>query len=198
MSILLLLSVIIGGAIVQNAVPLLELIGKDPTLSGRTDVWSLALDRAANRPLLGYGYRAYWIDGNKDRLQPYEGWSDHINHGHNTYLDLFVELGLLGLIAFVLVFFVLMFRIMRRIRKTVDYLNLWAVSSISFIIVRGSAESTVLQHADISWVLFVYFFCLFYNYGKQRNYRFLKIRGFGQRMSLSRNEGTLGRAGGEL
>jgi O-antigen ligase len=190
-SILLLFSAIIGGVVIQNATPLLEFIGKDSTLNGRTDVWSLALDRAANRPLLGYGYRAYWIDGNKDRLQSYEGWSDHINHGHNTYLDLFVELGYLGIFAFVLVMIVFCFRIMRRVRKSSDYLSLWAVSSVCFIVVRGSAESTILQHADINWVLFVYFFCLLYGYGAQLDGRFSELRVFGNRIMSPRNADAL-------
>jgi O-antigen ligase len=196
--ILLLFSAIIGGAIIQNATPLLELIGKESTLNGRTDVWSLALDRAADRPLLGYGYRAYWIDGNKDRLQSYEGWSDHINHGHNTYLDLFVELGCLGIFAFALVVISLFFRIIRRVRKSSDYLTLWAVCSISFIIVRGSAESTILQHADINWVLFVYFFCLLYGYGAQLNGRFTALRALGNRIMSPKYVDALYGAGNQL
>ena len=163
---LILVSVSIGAIILKNAIPLLEMIGKDPTLTGRTEVWALALDRAADRPILGFGYRAYWIEGNKIRLMATESWADHINHGHNTYLDLFVELGYLGLVAFILILGILLAKLLSRIRHANDYINIWGVSSICFILIRGSAESTILQHADINWVLFVYFFSLFAGYRK--------------------------------
>jgi len=166
---LVMISIIVGAILVKNMVPLLELIGKDPTLSGRTDVWGLALDRAADRPVLGYGYRAYWIEGNKIRLQPTEGWADYINHGHNTYLDLFVELGMLGIGVFLLTFGTLLIKMVYRIRNLNDYINIWGAASICFILIRGAAESTILQHADINWVLFVYFFALFQGYRKVIN-----------------------------
>ena len=196
--VVLLVSAVIGGAILQNAAPLLEWMGKDPTLNGRTDVWSLAIDRAENRSLFGYGYRAYWIDGNKDRLQSYESWADNINHGHNTYLDLFVELGYFGLFAFALVLISLFLRMMRRVRKVNDYLSLWAVSSIVFIVVRGSAESTVLQHADINWVLFVYFFCLLCGYGKEMDGQFWSFRDLSRRVLSPKSADVLGNVGSDL
>ncbi|MGI9490207.1 MAG: O-antigen ligase family protein [Geminicoccaceae bacterium] len=163
---LILISISFGAILLKNAIPLLEMVGKDPTLSGRTDVWALALDRAEDRPFLGFGYRAYWIDENKLRLMAEESWADNINHGHNTYLDLFLELGYLGIIVFILTLGALIFKILSRIKYSNDYINIWAISSVCFILIRGAAESTILQHADINWVLFVYFFSLFASYRK--------------------------------
>jgi O-antigen ligase len=36
-----------------------RLVGKDPTMTGRTSIWSLAFASAMKRPILGYGYRAF-------------------------------------------------------------------------------------------------------------------------------------------
>ena len=35
-------------------------LGRNATLSGRTGIWSLLLGSIAKRPLLGYGYYAFW------------------------------------------------------------------------------------------------------------------------------------------
>lgn len=166
-------SIVVGVVIFKNAIPLLELIGKDPTLTGRTDVWALALDRAADRPVLGFGYRAYWIEGNKIRLMATESWADHINHGHNTYLDLFVELGYLGILGFVLILGTLLSKLFSRMRHEKDYVNIFAASIMAFILIRGAAESTILQHADINWVMFVYFSSLFAAYRKPSHSSFV-------------------------
>jgi len=140
---------------------ILDLMGKDPTLTGRTGVWEIAIERAMERPLLGYGYRAYWTPENKKRLKPTEDWSDSIGHAHNTYIDLMVELGFLGIVAFLFIFSILIFRMAQRLMEHRDVINIWSISCISFIMIRGTTESTILQHADINWIYFVYFFALY-------------------------------------
>lgn len=149
------------GVATKYAEPLLELMGKDPTLTGRTGVWEVAIQRAMERPLLGYGYRAYWTPENKLRLKPTEDWSDGIGHAHNTYIDLMVELGLLGIVSFTLLLGILLYRIIHRMMTNNDFICIWAISSVIFILVRGMAEVTILQHADINWIYFIYFFALF-------------------------------------
>jgi len=42
---------------------LLETTGKDVTLTGRTDLWRIALELIAERPLFGMGYQAFWVKG---------------------------------------------------------------------------------------------------------------------------------------
>lgn len=140
---------------------ILGLMGKDPTLTGRTGVWEVAIERAMERPLLGYGYRAYWTPENKKRLKPTEDWSDSIGHAHNTYIDLMVELGFLGIVAFMFIFSILIFRMAQRLMEHRDVINIWSISCISFIMIRGTTEATILQHADINWIYFVYFFALY-------------------------------------
>ncbi len=152
------LSAAIG--IASHSGQILEFMGKDATLTGRTGVWEVAFDRALERPILGYGFRAYWTPENKRRLKPTEDWSDGIGHAHNTYIDLMVELGLLGIFSFAALLIILIVRILRRLANTRDVINLWAVACTIFILVRGFAESTILQHADIHWIFFVYFFVL--------------------------------------
>ena len=44
-----------------NADLLLSFFGKDPTLTGRTDIWLATLDLIKQKPLLGWGYMATWV-----------------------------------------------------------------------------------------------------------------------------------------
>ena len=154
------LTIATAAGIIQFSGQILTFMGKDATLTGRTGVWEVAVERAMERPMLGYGFRAYWTPENKRRLKPTEDWSDGIGHAHNTYIDLLVELGFLGVISFFFILCMLTLRIVRRLASKNDVLNLWAVACIVFILVRGFAESTILQHSDIHWIYFVYFFML--------------------------------------
>jgi exopolysaccharide production protein ExoQ len=76
----------VGGASVADYA---DLLGRDNTLTGRTEVWADVLPLMKQQPLLGYGLGSFWTDA---RRALYE-----IPTAHNGYLDILLELGEVGL-----------------------------------------------------------------------------------------------------
>ncbi len=77
----------------------LEATGKDLSLTGRTDLWQVALDEIAARPLLGAGYQAVWVIGNPVAEMLWQDFGVESRNGfnfHNNYLSNAVEIGLVG------------------------------------------------------------------------------------------------------
>ena len=77
----------------------LDATGKDVTLTGRTDLWAVAFQEIAERPLLGVGFQAFWVHGNPlaEQLWAQFGISGRGGfHFHNTLISNTVEIGLLG------------------------------------------------------------------------------------------------------
>jgi exopolysaccharide production protein ExoQ len=76
---------------------LVQDLGKDATLTGRTMLWQYALAEIAKRPFFGTGYYAFWLPGN---LLAQAIWRYFDVRGgfsfHDTYLEVAVELGCLG------------------------------------------------------------------------------------------------------
>lgn len=73
------------------------LVGRDATLTGRTEIWALSLDAAGERPVLGYGYGAFWDPDGAEaaaRIAARLYWS--VPNAHNGLLDLALELGVVG------------------------------------------------------------------------------------------------------
>jgi O-antigen ligase len=70
-------------------------IGKDPTLTDRTVIWNYLLGLHTN-PLLGTGYESFWMG---DRLRKFwaESGEGSINEAHNGFLEVYLNLGLVGL-----------------------------------------------------------------------------------------------------
>jgi len=64
-------------------------LGRDDTLTGRTDVWAAVLPAMEREPMLGYGFGSFWTD---TRRRFYE-----ISDAHNGYLDISLDLGAVGL-----------------------------------------------------------------------------------------------------
>ena len=45
---------------VLNADFIFDLFGKDQTLTGRTLIWPYVIDDISERPILGWGFHAFW------------------------------------------------------------------------------------------------------------------------------------------
>lgn len=77
----------------------LNLSGKDDTLTGRTDLWEVAMMMIADRPWLGVGYQAFWVHGNIPAEVLWDLFGIASRSGfnfHNTYLSNAVEIGIIG------------------------------------------------------------------------------------------------------
>jgi len=75
---------------------LAEAVGKDPTLTDRTKIWAFVLSMQTD-PILGTGYESFWLG---PRLQSFWGGAGlgRINEAHNGYLEVYLQLGALGLV----------------------------------------------------------------------------------------------------
>ena len=80
-------------------VPVLEALGKDPTLTNRTVIWELLYQIGMMHPWLGVGYGSFWLSQYGAIFVDRWGM---IGHAHNGYLDFWLALGLVGLCALVL------------------------------------------------------------------------------------------------
>ncbi|TFD29414.1 O-antigen ligase family protein [Cryobacterium cryoconiti] len=94
-------SVVVGGAGVVALTPwLLTLLGKSADLTGRLDIWRSVTELAVERPVFGWGWVSYWAPW----VEPFQGLA--VRRGvtylqaHNAWLDVWLQLGILGLIVF--------------------------------------------------------------------------------------------------
>jgi exopolysaccharide production protein ExoQ len=74
---------------------LLRTMGRNPTLTGRTELWDRLLGMTPN-PIVGAGFESFWLGSRLEKL-----WSDywwHPNESHNGYLEIYLNLGWAGLV----------------------------------------------------------------------------------------------------
>jgi exopolysaccharide production protein ExoQ len=84
-----------------------EAVGKDPTLTDRTKIWAFVLGMHTN-PLVGTGYQSFWLGPRLEWFWQNAGLG-HLNEAHNGYLEVYLELGLIG-VAFLIGFLVTSYR----------------------------------------------------------------------------------------
>jgi exopolysaccharide production protein ExoQ len=77
-----------------------DLLGKDQTLTGRTDLWPFVIDRIAERPMFGWGYLAFWSPSNPSagKISEAVGW--YVPEAHNGILEFLLQIGVIGTALF--------------------------------------------------------------------------------------------------
>ncbi|MCU1308151.1 MAG: hypothetical protein JWN45_2846 [Acidobacteriaceae bacterium] len=78
----------IGGGVLTT-------MGRNPTLTGRTDIWDVLLKVPIN-PVLGTGFESFWLGERLERLWTFPIVKG-INEAHNGYLEVYLNLGAVGL-----------------------------------------------------------------------------------------------------
>lgn len=90
-----------GGILFLIAAPdaFTSVMGRDVTLSGRTNIWQFALDMAAAKPFLGYGYGVFWLGPNSPGSLFWDTTLQFELSAHNGYLQCLLDIGMTGLLA---------------------------------------------------------------------------------------------------
>ena len=97
------LSVSVYSVFFDSAGSLVQGLGRDPSLTGRTAVWNLVLSTRTN-PWVGTGFESFWLGQRLDEMRNALPNLD-INEAHNGYLEVYANLGWTGvsLLALLLV-----------------------------------------------------------------------------------------------
>jgi len=74
---------------------MVESLGRDPTLTGRTVIWDVVLSVRGNA-LVGTGFESFWMGRRLHRV--WELTMTGLQEAHNGYLELYLNLGWIGVI----------------------------------------------------------------------------------------------------
>jgi O-antigen ligase len=73
----------------------LETMGRNSTLTGRTEIWK-GLLQISDSPLLGAGFESFWVGDRLRMIWGMNGYLYGVNEAHNAYLQVFLNLGWIG------------------------------------------------------------------------------------------------------
>jgi O-antigen ligase len=156
----LLLAASSGASIaIANRDAVFSVLGKDATLTGRTVLWSTVVERIEDRPLLGYGYGAFWDSKGvlREQVRAVVGWDTP--HSHNGLLDVWLDLGLVGVLSLLGAYVLALKRAWVKLRSEKGIDGLWAMTFLVMLFLGNTTESSISQSLLI-WTLFVAVACM--------------------------------------
>lgn len=144
----------IGYSILDPSI-VLAAFKRDTTLSGRVDLWVDVIDAIQLRPWLGYGYGAFWRSDAfaANQIWATVGWDPP--QAHNGWLELGLNLGLLGIFAVGLLWIVFAVRLMRLlvVPAATDIVLCGIIFTVNFA--QNLSEADLLRQSDTVWLFFV-------------------------------------------
>ncbi|MGE0595794.1 MAG: O-antigen ligase family protein [Hyphomonadaceae bacterium] len=132
---------------------LVAMLGRDLTLTGRTDIWDAAAPAVAAQPWLGYGYYAFWLPEAGPAYYVREAVRWQVASAHSGWLETALALGRAGVALFALQFAASMLRGARSIFDPVA--GLWAPAFLAAFAMYTLSESHVLQANNLFWLIYV-------------------------------------------
>ena len=93
-------AVVAAGGLAIDPTDTFGVIGRDPTLTGRIPLWHLVLQSALQRPWLGYGYGGFWNADSATVLYIWMVIEWQAPSAHCGYLDVLLQLGIVGLVFY--------------------------------------------------------------------------------------------------
>jgi O-antigen ligase len=144
--------------VVAMAAPdmILELIGKDPTLTGRTEIWAFVIDDIWQKPLLGWGYFGFWQLDNPAAAEISDAVHWVVPQAHNGLLESLLTIGLVGTGIFVFVLVRIFLLACRCLATPARPLAISTISVCLGIILVGISETVLLMATQsLTPVLFI-------------------------------------------
>src|SRR5262249_29793545 len=134
--------------------PLFRILGRDTTLTGRTHLWGVLLPVISNRPILGYGYGAFWTSLNAEILSVWSAAGRLANIADNGYIDLCLSLGVIGAGLFLYIFVQAFRRAIEYLRLEPEFIGVWPLTYLCIFAADNISESALLTRGTFPFLVF--------------------------------------------
>lgn len=143
---------------------ILTSMDKDPTLTGRTTFWEVSIQALLNHsPLLGFGRGGFWAPGSpylQEIARAFGATGAYGGgyvppHAHNGFIELALDVGLVGLSLFFISFLFIWFRSLKQGYGVKEPENLFPLGFMILFSVNNITESYTLYLYNMFWPLYI-------------------------------------------
>jgi O-antigen ligase len=123
------------------------------TLNGRIPLWTECLRYAGERLYTGHGFSSFWTPKRISEISNSQGWT--LGSGHSIYIDILLDLGIVGAALLLLVLLTGVAVAWRRYNRTDDAGFAFCVGVLAFVLFEGIMESQFLMPGYLAFMVMV-------------------------------------------
>ncbi|MEY4476572.1 MAG: hypothetical protein RJA31_76 [Actinomycetota bacterium] len=127
-------------------------LGKSPDMTNRFGIWQAVIDRVTVRPVTGFGFVGWW--------PTWEGWfgihairNIRVQQAHNVWLDLLMQVGIVGAVLFAVALVVTGWRLWRQTTVTLSPTTFISLGIVTAMAVQTLTESRILTEWGIAFFI---------------------------------------------
>jgi exopolysaccharide production protein ExoQ len=129
-----------------------ENLGRGSEMSGRTVLWAHCLEVQPS-PIFGTGFASFWLGERRERIAEfYHGW--HPGGAHNGYLDIYLNLGLIGLSILIGLLITTFWKIRLELFRNFEW-GRYQLGFLAAVVLRAWTEETFGTYGPLWFVFYI-------------------------------------------
>lgn len=151
------LGIILILVVMTNIDFLFGLLGRNASLTGRIPMWTHLMDNyVSTRPWMGFGIGSFWIHETiRNGVQTAVGWGYPVMIGDNGWMDILLQLGWVGLAAFLLVLIKVAFVSVKHLLSSRSKTSTFPLLFFLFVILSNISLSLFLEVEAFIWFVLI-------------------------------------------
>ncbi len=145
---------IIVGVVAAKFDQLVEVVGRDANLTGRTLLWGLVAQAIWAKPYLGYGYEAFWRGYEGTAGEIWEQIKEFQFYSHNGFMEIMLGLGAAGLTAVVTAFVIFARYSLQNLQKGTSLATIWPWVLLLYLLLSNLLEGNLMKSNTLPWLLY--------------------------------------------
>jgi exopolysaccharide production protein ExoQ len=129
----------------------INMTGHQETFWGRVSFWPELIKISNGTILFGVGYDSFWLGERLELIWSRYWWKP--TEAHNGYVEIFLELGLVGICFYIIVFIASINKIFKNIEQRMPNSNLFMILFI--MIILYNITETAFKGTHIMWFMFL-------------------------------------------
>lgn len=132
------------------------MLGRSPTLTGRSSIWDTVVGYIDRRPWLGYGYGAFWRNEAVEARTIWGTFHWTAPHAHNAWLEIGLALGIVEMAGITLLWLAAFYRAGRALPRALPRARhaVFCSALLVAMLVVSLTEYEFFRPDTFLWVLF--------------------------------------------
>jgi exopolysaccharide production protein ExoQ len=145
----------VGFWVIENSDKILQGLGRTASLTGRIPLWQLVIKEIALRPIMGYGFTAFWTSWEGERVSDTVNWEAAVPNAHNGFLELWLGIGMIGVAIMLLSMWRNLVSGLRvaKARPAID--QSWPLLLLAFTVLYNLTETSLPAVNSLMWMAYI-------------------------------------------